>query len=321
MDTRWFGARRAVPAALLLLTAALAAGGLAFRQLSTALFLGSSIAAVAAVVFALREGRPRVHRARSAAILAMILVAALVAGFLSALHWGTSSTLFESAVERGQHAPVGPTASAIAHQDEPRQVQSDDVLGGAQLNKVAEEATGVLEVTDIAEDHRISLAQEYRYEPESDLVMDWNSAVAQDIDGAETVTVPLIGSDLPLTSKVTFLATADGMTVVEMASGMLDDDHAALTVWQNGTQTTDLVVANSATTEGDDGVYSTGWSWNKFSRCLNNQGVNWAVITLISAACSLACVASAGFGCVACAVAVLGGASGTVSACAYVART
>ncbi len=251
----------------------------------------------------------------------MILAVTLVVGFFTAARWGTSSTLFESAVLGGVETAVGPSVAPIADHGGRLHLESDDVTGTAQLDKVAEEAAEVVEVTAATEADRVALAQRYGYSPRSDLVMDWSGAVAQDIAGAETVTVPLVGSDLPLTSKVSFVATAEGMTVIEMASGMLDDDHAAMTVWQDGTRTKDLVVANSEATENGAGVYSTGWSWSEFSRCLNNQGVNWAAITLISAACSLACVASAGFGCVACAVAVLGGASGTVSACAYLART
>jgi hypothetical protein len=118
------------------------------------------------------------------------------------------------------------------------------------------------------------------------------------------------------------MATEDGMTIVELASAMLDDHSAGMKIWQDGALVRDVVVTDSdASTDQGATVQTAGWSFNKFKQCLNKAGVMSATIGLLGAACAVACAITAGTGCLACVAAVLGGNTGMMGTCVAYART
>jgi hypothetical protein len=77
-------------------------------------------------------------------------------------------------------------------------------------------------------------------------------------------------------------------------------------VWNNGK----LVVDKSL-----DEAIQPRFSWSVLNSCLSNAGIAWATLALIGTACAVACVGTAGAGCVACIALLSGGDGGVIGFC------
>jgi hypothetical protein len=313
--------RAPVAAALAVASSGLLAASLALERARVYLVAAALVCSAVALVSAWRSRRGRSGR-RTTQVLAVAVALSLAATGLAGTHWTTTSTTFESAAGTTDIVQGAVQAVPVS---EPRTefLDADELTTERRLKVVADTAAAVQPVSSTATRDRIALAREIGYTPASGLTLDWDSALAQDVGAAETVTVPLIGTDLPQVTKVSFLATSEGMTIVEMASAMLPDGGAGMKIWQNGVLIRDVVVTDSEAAGSADGLNVTpaGWSFNKFKQCLNNAGVVSATISLVAAACSVACAITAGTACFACLAAILGGNSGMMGTCVAWAST
>lgn len=168
-----------------------------------------------------------------------------------------------------------------------------------------------------------AVAQTAGHVPRSGLVQDFSAAAVQRDNTYTYVTVPLHGTDIPEMSKVTYAVKGSETSVVEMMAATSDGSHASLRVWQDGTLIDDVTVYDPARDTGKfaSGVQNTGFSMSRLQNCLTNAGVAAWLVALIGATCSVTCALTAGAGCLACAVALLGFTSGAISACVYGAFT
>ena len=189
-------------------------------------------------------------------------------------------------------------------------------MTASALDAVAAAVMGVEMTGDAETDRRSRVARALDYAPRSGLRPDWDRAVAEDVGTAQTLTVPLLGTDIAELSKVSYIAAGGRMTIVEMASSSIDADHAGLRMWEDGVQTRDVVVSRSTADSGSSTVVQAAWSFDKFKDCLNRNGVMWATLSLLAAVCGVVCAVSAGTGCLPCAAAVLGGNIGAIGTCA-----
>lgn len=307
-------------AALLLATSACLLIGVAVPALRAYLIIAAILFAAGAVVSAWRHRSTDVRKSGAARVTVTALALALTATALGSAHWTNSSTTFEAAAT-GVAAPTRALQTVSAAVPETQVLDVDELTTDSRLRPVVQKAADVQPVSDEASDSRIELAQGLGYEPQSGLTLDWANAVAQDLDGIEAVTVPLSGTDLPMTTKVAFMATEQGMGIVEMASSMIDPESAGMKIWQDGTLVKDVVVTTSDEAESDGTFHTVGWSINKFKKCLSDAGLVGVTIGLIAAACGVVCAATAGAGCLICAAGILGGNVGMVGTCAVKART
>ncbi|VTR75979.1 hypothetical protein CHMI_00735 [Cellulomonas hominis] len=241
----------------------------------------------------------------------MALVLAVAVTSVGIAGAGGESTRFEAATAGQLSFPEQSNVTAVSTEV----VESDAATSDAVMEKVGDTAREVRPVSGAEERDRAALARRIDYTARSGLDLDWAHATAQNYEGTESLVVPVLGTDIPELSKVVYLATDQGITVVEMVAGMVDTDRAGMRVWEDGTLTKDIVVVNSDAAS-DGTVVQAGWSFNKFKNCLNNAGIMWATVALVGSICGVACAVTAGVACIYCAAGVLGGNAGVIGTCA-----
>lgn len=164
--------------------------------------------------------------------------------------------------------------------------------------------------------------------------LDFNGArAALTDDGGIIATVPITGSVVE-PSNVSVITNARGTIrrVIETQYLPLDrvdslPSAGRVTMWVDGRLTTDRMVddagnewdpaADPITRSGADTVELV-WSFSKFKKCLNRQGVSAWVVAAISVACSAICVGTAG---TACAICIAAAGSVTATTITYCIRT
>ncbi|PPK67018.1 hypothetical protein V5P93_003357 [Actinokineospora auranticolor] len=137
-----------------------------------------------------------------------------------------------------------------------------------------------------------------------------------------SVRIPVEGSDIIAPSNVLVFFGADGTlrTYLESQFSPLTADSGKVTVWADGKLRgvkyayNDGTVSDTPST-GSGEVIAQSW-WGRFSDCLNSMGVAGWIINAIGAVCAIACIITAGAGCVACALTVAAGLSWEFTYCA-----
>ncbi|WP_203815666.1 hypothetical protein [Paractinoplanes ferrugineus] len=149
----------------------------------------------------------------------------------------------------------------------------------------------------------------------------WSGAeLIQAKEGGVAVRVPA-GEDKADPSAVAFILDGHRVTsVMEQKFSPVSSTALRLQFYVNGHNRLDKV-ADSATKVVSDyadwtpgGTPTLSLSWSKLNNCLASMGIPWAVITLLSVACGIACALTAGFACAAC---LLEAGAGTLSTIQY----
>lgn len=153
------------------------------------------------------------------------------------------------------------------------------------------------------------------------------STVVRQFDDGYMVQHELEGESVVQPSTLTVLFDEQGSLISSTQILLRDigvDTAGRMTMWNDGKLVADYLVDDSGerqpySTEAaasQDEVITAQWSWSKFKACLNRQGVASWVVTSISIACSVVCLATFGAGCAACIAAAGSIASTTIFYCA-----
>ncbi|MBF4606210.1 hypothetical protein [Curtobacterium sp. VKM Ac-1393] len=159
----------------------------------------------------------------------------------------------------------------------------------------------------------IATARSMGYSVRSGLDEDWSAAAAYSYEGADVVSVPLLGTDVPEMTKLSFV-TADGATVVtEMAAAMTSATAVHFAMWQDGHLTKNVDLVQGANSEQASSIGTYGLDWKRLNNCLNSIGISWAVIAILGVACGAACATMVL--CAPCLAAAAGFTTGTIAKC------
>jgi hypothetical protein len=242
----------------------------------------------------------------TAAVAAFAIAALVVSGLVG-------PTEPKNAVPETFDVTTSTEAAAAGQQRAmPVTYQTVDLSDEKVQTQVEEAATGYREIQGERSEQLISAAQNSAYETRSGLEPNWDEAKTQEFNGAELVSVPLLGTDLPEVTKVTFAHTSEGTSVVEFAGRTVDESRMQLEIWQDGIQAKNAVVELVDSSAG--GVVQV-FDFDEFADCLTESGVPTAIVGAISVACTVTCVVTAGFGCLVCAAALAGAYGGLVAGC------
>lgn len=162
--------------------------------------------------------------------------------------------------------------------------------------------------------------QNLGYAPLSGLKQDFSQAKIFQMGDVVIGRIQLTGSNLPALSSVMYRIGADGKIVTsEIAAGLISASQMHLAIWDNGTLTKNNLVTKDGTTGQTQitnaSIHTVGLNWGKFNDCLNNLGINWAILAGIGIACAAACAATVGAGCLICLSGAAGFWGGSVEIC------
>ncbi|WP_263119598.1 hypothetical protein [Cellulomonas sp. RIT-PI-Y] len=87
----------------------------------------------------------------------------------------------------------------------------------------------------------------------------------------------------------------------------------AFRMWADGVLVQDLTLLDPEAEVSSAEVVPVGLSWKKLNNCLNQIGINWAVLAVISVACSAACATMVA--CAPCIAVAAGWTGGSIGAC------
>lgn len=226
-----------------------------------------------------------------------------------------SLSAFVMSPDAGPVPEIEFTPTIVPTQDLPR---SDGVaaLGSAALPALHALATtaALLEpVGGATRDAFVAAAEQVSYQPRSGLQADFATATAaRGPDGSVVVRVPLIGTAIPDLSAITLVHSAGESVLTEVVATMVDRDHVAVAVWENGTQTVNSVIEN----RGEEAATPSpvrGVDWTKLNSCLAGAGISWAIIAVIGVVCAAACATVVACG--SCIAVAAGFTSGTITGC------
>ncbi|MFA0851603.1 MULTISPECIES: hypothetical protein [unclassified Curtobacterium] len=159
----------------------------------------------------------------------------------------------------------------------------------------------------------VSAARETGYSVRSGLEPDWAGASAYSYEGADVVSVPLLGTDVPEMTKLSFV-TVDGETAItEMASAMTSTTVVHFAMWQDGQLTKNVDLTQGSDAERASSIGTYGLDWKRLNNCLNSIGISWAVIAVLGVACGAACATMVL--CAPCLAAAAGFTTGTIAKC------
>ncbi|WP_412168460.1 hypothetical protein ACLUS2_015465 [Curtobacterium flaccumfaciens pv. flaccumfaciens] len=159
----------------------------------------------------------------------------------------------------------------------------------------------------------VSAAREKGYSVRSGLEPDWAGASAYSYEGADVVSVPLLGTDVPEMTKLSFV-TVDGETAItEMASAMTSTTVVHFAMWQDGQLTKNVDLTQGSDAERASSIGTYGLDWKRLNNCLNSIGISWAVIAVLGVACGAACATMVL--CAPCLAAAAGFTTGTIAKC------
>ena len=185
--------------------------------------------------------------------------------------------------------------------------------------EAAEALDEFVELDDSVADKYSRLIKKQGFIPASGHPADYQDAVAEEIDGATVVTVPLRGSEIPEFSKAVFTLSGGQTHVTEMYAEVLESGDVSFQMWEDGVQVKDIDFVNPDS-QSDDSIQTVKFSWSKLNSCLSKAGINWAVLAIIAVVCTAACAVTAGAGCAICIAALAGWTGGTIGACVALAR-
>ncbi|GAA4266358.1 hypothetical protein [Frondihabitans peucedani] len=134
----------------------------------------------------------------------------------------------------------------------------------------------------------VGRARQTETRPRSGLEADYANARAFQAGSVRIVSVPLLGRDLPQVSNLTFVATDETVDVVENAASLIDDEHAVYRSWTDGRLTRDVVLTKPGS-DPDAAASARGFSMDRLKKCLNENGIAWAVLLVVGVSCSAAC--------------------------------
>ncbi|MBF4614010.1 hypothetical protein [Curtobacterium sp. VKM Ac-1376] len=159
----------------------------------------------------------------------------------------------------------------------------------------------------------VSAARDTEYAVRSGLEPDWAGATAYSYEGADVVSVPLLGTDVPEMTKLSFVTVDGETTITEMASAMTSTIVVHFAMWQDGhlTKNVDLTQGSEAERASSIGTY--GLDWKRLNNCLNSIGISWAVSAVLGVACGAACATMVL--CAPCLAAGAGFTTGTIAKC------
>lgn len=179
----------------------------------------------------------------------------------------------------------------------------------AAIKQAAEEIKGVQDPAQ--KEAAISEAKDLDYRPASGLAQDFDQAsVSEASDGSMVVSVPLIGTNTPEVTKVSYIQANGSWSIMELSVQQNTEDRASLKMWMDG----NLVRDQMLTPPAEDLNY--GMNWGRLKRCLvEDAGLNWVILSSLATICSVACLVTAGTGCILCVAGVAGFNGGTIAAC------
>lgn len=227
--------------------------------------------------------RPRRRRTRTFAFSAVAFVAAAAAAI--ALVGAISPARAEAAV---------PPASSDAGRVVQLASQLDE-QGGEESSRA------------------IATARSTAYSVRSGLDPDWDAAAAYSYEGADVVSVPLVGTDVPEMTKLSFVTTDGTTAITEMASAMTSSTAVHFAMWQDGQLTKNVDLVRGADAEQASSIGTYGLDWKRLNNCLNSIGISWAVIAILGVACGAACATMVL--CAPCLAAAAGFTTGTIAKC------
>ncbi|GAA4679494.1 hypothetical protein [Frondihabitans cladoniiphilus] len=220
------------------------------------------------------------------------------------------------ALVAGTLVDATPSHASPRHAEAPRMIAAM-TTGPAVESKLREVAVFAEESTALGRSAVEALVESTRARQvrvESGLLPDFESASAVQIGSTQVLTVPLSGTNLPEVTNLTFVVTPDDVAVVEMVAGMTSDSRVAFSMWQDHVQTKNVIMSqDSDGTSSSTSPSPYGMNWTKFKNCLNNAGINWALVAVISVACSVACATAVL--CAPCIAAQAGLTGGTIARC------
>lgn len=159
----------------------------------------------------------------------------------------------------------------------------------------------------------VSAAREAGYSARSGLRPDWAGATAYTYEGADVVSVPLLGTDVPEMTKLSFVTVDGETTITEMASAMTSATVVHFAMWQDGQLTKNVDLTQGTEAEQASSVGTYGLDWKRLNNCLNSIGISWAVIAVLGVACGAACATMVL--CAPCLAAAAGFTTGTIAKC------
>lgn len=183
--------------------------------------------------------------------------------------------------------------------------------------RVVQLASELQEADRDRSENLIRAAQRLRYEPRSGLTPNWAAATAYDHRGAEVVSVPLTGTDVPEMTKISFLTAGGRTSVTEMASAMQSSTEVHFAMWEDGTLTKNVKLDEGTPEVQPSSIGTNGLDWNRLNNCLNSIGISWAVIAILGVACGAACATA--LLCAPCLAAAAGFTTGTIAKCVSIA--
>lgn len=143
--------------------------------------------------------------------------------------------------------------------------------------------------------------------------------------GGQTILrLPLAGANLAKASVlgITFNPTTGAViSTSEMLIVGRENNSAQVTVWQDGVLSLNKIaseegqVREANTVSPGNLVAASDGFWSRLNDCLAGLGIGWAVVTAITIACSVACVISAGTGCLLCILAAAGVTNANIAGC------
>lgn len=179
------------------------------------------------------------------------------------------------------------------------------------IKQAAEEVKAVQD--PVRRQAAISEAKGLGYRPASGLEQDFDRAsVSTSSDGSVLVSVPLLGTNTPEVTKVSYIQTNGAWNIMELAVRQESESRANLKMWMDGS----LVRDQTITPPSEDLGY--GMNWGRLKQCLvQDAGLNWVVLSSLGTICSVACLVTAGTGCMLCVAGVVGFNGGTIGACVH----
>jgi hypothetical protein len=133
--------------------------------------------------------------------------------------------------------------------------------------------------------------------------------------GVYAVSIPIVGGGVAHASSVTAVYTASKMRagVIEMQFHEISSNSGRVQFWADGEQRYDEVV--TAENPEPSQTQSRGMNWQNLNVCLGKLGIPAWIAAGISNVCALACLITAGAGCVICVAGVIGFSGGSVAFC------
>lgn len=136
-------------------------------------------------------------------------------------------------------------------------------------------------------------------------------------EGTYVVSIPIRGPTVPHGASVAVLFDSDFVRtgMIENQLHSISDTSGTVQSWVDGELIYDETVTAENATADDSDPQARGMNWGKLNSCLASAGVPAWVAAGLSNICAIACLITAGAGCVICIAGVIGFSGGVVYAC------